>query len=91
MLAGGAHIIQLAGVMSVQHLLILIRVFFDLSLGCVCFYQRHPSVLQSGTCCVTQQRNVLGVICEEPTLGVFIETFLHMRFAVAAQKSGEQI
>jgi hypothetical protein len=40
---------------------------------------------------VTQQRNVLGVICEEPTLGVFIKTFLHMRFAVAAQKSGEQI
>ena len=74
-----------------QHLFLFIRDFFDLSLGCVCFYQRHPSVLQSGTCCVTQQRNVLRVISEEPTLGVVVETFLHMRFAVAAQKSGEQI
>jgi hypothetical protein len=73
------------------HLLLLIRVSLDISLGCVCFYQRHPSGLQRGTCCVRQQRNVLGVICEEPTLGVCIETFLHMRFAVAVQKSGEQI
>ena len=39
---------------------------------------------------MTQQRNVLGVITEEPTLGVVVEAFLHMRFAVAAQKSGEQ-